>query len=173
MAIAIEERFVVEAPVEQVWAYFEDLPRVVPCLPGAELVRVVDDSTYEGKVGLRVGPVRAQFLGTVHIESVDPEARTMALVARGTQQGAAGRAEAQVAFQLQPASEGSTEVTVNADVSISGKLAQLGGGMIQSVSRQLFRKFADCVREEILVGNAGSGDGSQTEPKGGVRATNE
>lgn len=149
MAITVKEQFEVDVPVEEAWAYFEDPPRVVPCLPGAELDKVVDDNTYQGKIGLQVGPVRAQFDGTVHIEEKDPEAHKMTLVARGTQQGAAGRAEAHVDFKLVSSGESTTEVTVEAEVSISGRLAQLGGGMFQTVSRQLFRKFADCVHEEI------------------------
>lgn len=150
MAIPIEERFEVAAPLEQVWGYFQDPPQVVPCIPGAELVGVVDDTTYEGRVKVQVGPVRAQFLGTVAIEAIDAEAHTMTLAARGTQQGAAGRAEAEVRFACRALGDTDTEVSIKASVSIAGKLAQLGGGMIQSVARQIFRKFADCAQREIL-----------------------
>ena len=66
-----------------------------------------------------------------------------------------GRAEAQVGFGLQSLGETSTEVTIDANVSITGKLAQLGGGMIQTVSRQIFRKFADCVQKEFAAEGAG------------------
>lgn len=170
MAIPIEERFEVAAPIEQVWAYFSDPPQVVPCIPGAELVKAVDETTYEGTVGLQVGPVRAKFRGTVLIESMDADKRTMTLVARGTQQGAQGRAEAQVQFGLQSLDEQRTEVMVRADVSIAGKLAQMGGGMIQSVSRQIFRKFAECARSEILNEDVGAGDRSQKRKEGGVAA---
>jgi carbon monoxide dehydrogenase subunit G len=134
VAIPIEERFEVAAPIEQVWAYFQDPPQVVPCIPGAELVGSAEENTYEGKVSFQVA---------------------MSLIARGMQQGAPGRAEAQVQFELQPLGDTSTEVSIKADISIAGKLAQLGGGMIQSVSRQIFRKFADCARQEILGSKPG------------------
>jgi carbon monoxide dehydrogenase subunit G len=168
VAIPIEERFEVAAPIEQVWDYFKDPPQVVPCIPGAELIKAVDETTYEGAVGLQVGPVRAKFRGTVIIENVDAEKRTMALVARGTQQGAQGRAEAQVQFGLQSLDEQRTEVIVKADVSIAGKLAQMGGGMIQNVSRQIFRKFAECARNEILDNDASANDKGQKRKEGGV-----
>jgi carbon monoxide dehydrogenase subunit G len=155
VAIPIEERFEVAAPIEQVWAYFQDPPQVVPCIPGAELVGSAEENTYEGKVSFQVGPVRAQFKGEVRIESIDAQTHTMSLIARGMQQGAPGRAEAQVQFELQPLGDTSTEVSIKADISIAGKLAQLGGGMIQSVSRQIFRKFADCARQEILGSKPG------------------
>lgn len=154
MAISVKERFEVTAPIAEVWAYFDDPPQVVPCLPGAELVKAIDENTYEGRVSFQVGPVRAQFAGTVKIENRDPAQHAITLAAKGTQQGAIGRAEAQVSFGLQAVDETLTEVTIDADVSITGKLAQLGGGMIQTVSRQIFRKFADCVQKEFVAAGA-------------------
>lgn len=151
MAIPIEDSFEVGAPIQRVWEYFSDPPRVVPCIPGAELLTVVDANTYEGRVSVQVGPIRAQFDGTVTIRELDAERHSMTLSARGMQKGAAGRAEATVNFSLESEGASATRVRIRAEVSIVGKLAQLGGGMIQTVSRQLFRKFADCARREILA----------------------
>jgi carbon monoxide dehydrogenase subunit G len=152
VAIPIEDSFEVEAPIERVWAYFSDPPQVVPCIPGAELSEVLDGNSYAGRVSLQVGPIRAQFDGTVNIRELDAERHSMTLSARGMQQGAAGRAEATLNFGLEPWGAATTRVHIRAEVSIVGKLAQLGGGMIQTVSRQLFRKFADCARQQILAG---------------------
>jgi len=151
VAIPIEESFEVGAPIERVWEYFSDPPRVVPCIPGAELTGVVDANTYEGRVSVQVGPIRAQFAGTVNIRELDAARHSMTLSARGLQKGAAGRAEATVNFALESEGASATRVSIRAEVSLVGKLAQLGGGMIQTVSRQLFRKFADCARSEILA----------------------
>lgn len=153
--IPIEESFEVAAPIGRVWEYFRDPPRVVPCIPGAELTAVVDANTYEGRVSVQVGPIRAQFAGTVNILELDDERFRMTLSARGLQQGAVGRAEAKVRFGLESVDDGTTRVGIRAEVSIAGKLAQLGGGMIQTVSRQLFRKFADCARREIMAEGSG------------------
>ena len=73
-------------------------------------------------------------------------------------------------FGLQSLDEQRTEVVVKADVSIAGKLAQMGGGMIQNVSRQIFRKFAECARKEILDNDASTSDRGQKRKEGGVAA---
>ena len=150
MAIPIEESFEVAAPIEQVWSYFQDPPQVVPCIPGAELVGVMGDNAYEGIMKFQLGPVRAQFKGTITIDEIDPQAHVMTLTARGIQLGAVGQAEAQVRFACLSLGDSSSEIGIEASVSIAGKLAQLGGGMIQSVARQLFRDFAVCAQQEIL-----------------------
>ena len=135
--------------MERVWDYFQDLPRVARCLPGAELTQVVDEQTYEGRVRFRVGPVSAQFQGTVVVERMDPAARTAEMVARGDQQGAPGRAEARLTFSLQPVGEARTEVHYRAQVTIAGALARVGGGVFQTVAKQLMHKFAACVQIEL------------------------
>jgi carbon monoxide dehydrogenase subunit G len=150
VAIPIEESFQVAAPIEQVWSYFQDPPQVVPCIPGAELVGVLGEKAYEGIMKFQLGPVRAQFKGTITIDEIDAQAHRMALTAHGIQLGAVGQAEAQVQFTCLSLNEQCTEIGIEANVSIAGKLAQLGGGMIQSVARQLFREFAECAQHEIL-----------------------
>jgi carbon monoxide dehydrogenase subunit G len=150
VAIPIEESFEVAAPIEQVWSYFQDPPQVVPCIPGAELMGVLDEKSYEGIMKFQLGPVRAQFKGTITIDEIDPQAHVMTLTACGIQLGAVGQAEAQVQFSCLSLGENRSEIGIKANVSIAGKLAQLGGGMIQSVARQLFRQFAECAQLEIL-----------------------
>ena len=147
--IPIEERFEVIAPVERVWDYFSNPSQVVPCLPGAELLDVVDAMNYKGQVQIRVGQITAQYQGTVVVEKMDQQNWSMTLVARGDQKGNAGRAEARIDFSLSPLAKGGTQVVVRAEVSIAGRLAQLGSGMIQIVSKQLFRKFVECVQNEM------------------------
>ena len=150
MAIPIDLQFEIDAPIELVWAYFRDPPRVAPCLPGAELTRVVDEKNYEEKVRVRVGPVVAQYAGRLIIERLDSTAHVGEMVAQGDQQGATGRARARIRYQLVPLAEARTEIVLHAEVSIAGRLARLGGGMIQGVARQLLRKFAECAERDIL-----------------------
>ncbi len=150
MAIPIDLQFEIDAPIELVWAYFRDPPRVAPCLPGAELTRILDEKTYEGKVRVQVGPVVAQYAGKLIIERLDSTAYVGEMAAHGDQQGATGRAQARIRYQLRPVAEDRTEIILHAEVSIAGRLARLGGGMIQAVSRQLLRKFAECAERDIL-----------------------
>lgn len=165
MAIQIEERFEVEAPAEHVWAYFSDPARVVPCLPGAELTEVVDETTYRGRVRVQVGPVVAQYEGTARIQQMDREAGVIEMVARGRQVGQAGGAEGRMVARLTARDSGRTEVLVTSEVSISGRLAQFGRGLIADVSRQLFAQFSECARREILAAGP-----ARPEPSGEAAA---
>jgi carbon monoxide dehydrogenase subunit G len=72
------------------------------------------------------------------------------MVAHGDQQGTTGRAHARIRYHLRPLAEARTEIILHAEVSIAGRLARLGGGMIQAVARQLLRKFAECAERDIL-----------------------
>ena len=150
MAILIDVRSEINAPVDRVWSYFQDPPRVAPCLPGAELTRVLDEKTYEGRARIQVGPVVAQYKGKMVIERMDTTDHVVEMLAHGDQQGASGRARARLRVNLRSLDESCTEVILHAEVSIAGRLAQLGGGMIQAVARQLFRKFIECVERDIL-----------------------
>ncbi len=146
----VAHTFEVAAPIGEVWAYFADPPQVLPCLPGAELVEQMDDRTYRGRLVLQLGPIRAQFLGTAEILEVDADHYRMTVRAAGDQQGAPGRAQADIRFSLQAGAPETTEVRIEAAVSITGKLAQVGGGMIQSVSRFIFERFSKCVRKTLV-----------------------
>lgn len=150
MALQVEHRFPVESPIDTVWAYFSDPPAVVPCLPGAELVEILEERRYLGVVGLRIGQIAVQFKGTAEIAEVDSASHRMTVTVAGDQQGMVGRAEASIQFALIPLNETSTEVHIVADVGISGKLAQVGGGMIQSVAKFMFERFAQCVQKAVV-----------------------
>ncbi len=111
----------------------------------------MDYNRYRGRVRIRVGPVVAQYVGFVHIEQVDPQEHVMIVHARGDQQGAVGRAEVRISVSLSTLAELRTQVNINSELAVAGRLAQFGSGMIQTVSKQLFRKFAECVQNEMVA----------------------
>ena len=90
-AMLIENKFEVAAPVDEVWKYITDVPRLAPCLPGAELTEVVGDGTYKGKVTTKMGPVSLRFAGTAQIVEQDEAARRMVLNASGSEEKGKGR----------------------------------------------------------------------------------
>ena len=96
-----------------------------------------------------MGPVAAQFHGKAEILEIDPDQHVMRVRVGGDQQGAPGRAEADILFSVSRIDDTKTEVRIVAGVGISGKLAQVGGGMIQSVSKFMFNQFAKCVIKTI------------------------
>lgn len=151
MGQPVEHSFEIAAPIDRVWDYFSNPPQVVPCMAGAELVEVLDERTYRGRVGLRLGQFRAQFEGQVHLQEVDPEQKCITLVATGDQVGAVGHAQADIRFSLQELGAQLTQVQIVGDVNIAGRLAQAGGGMIQTVTKFMFDRFSKCVVEQLKV----------------------
>jgi uncharacterized protein len=144
----IENEFTVPAPVDHVWAFLLDVERVAPCMPGAELTDVVDDTTWKGKVHMKLGPVSLAFSGTVTMQDRDDEAHRVVLAAKGMEQRGKGAANASVTSWLEPA-EDATTVKMKADIHLTGTVAQLSRGLLPEVSRKLTTQFADCLHQSM------------------------
>lgn len=149
MGFRIEETFRVEAPLDRVWRYIIDPHRVVRCLPGAELTGEEAERTYLGRVKVKVGPVTASYSGRAQLADVDEASHSVRLTGDGRETGGAGSARLVMTSRVIALPGGATEIRVEADVDIAGKIVQFGRGMIEGVSKQLFRQFADCVRAEL------------------------
>ncbi|MFQ5743704.1 MAG: SRPBCC family protein [Acidobacteriota bacterium] len=149
MGIRIEQAFTVKAPAEEVWAYLMDPRRVAGALPGAEIIEEVDGRTFKGKITVKVGPVSAKFGGLVRFEEIDEEARTATLVASGRGLRGVGNAEMRMQGRVSDAGGGETAVKMSSEVTITGLLAQFGRGMIDEVSQQMMKRFAEALRADL------------------------
>jgi len=152
----IEERFAVRAPAAAVWAYLIDPRRVVGCLPGAELTEVVDERTFHGNVKVRVGPVTVSYRGRVNLVQIDEAGRSVRMTGEGRETTGAGSAKMSMESRLRELPGGETEVVVTSEVEVVGRLVQLGRGMIEQVSHQIFEQFATCVRTTLEAEAAGA-----------------
>jgi len=163
MAIRIEERFTVAAPVEPVWEYLVDPRRVVTCLPGAELAEVVDERTFHGNVKVKVGAVTVSYKGLVRIADLDAGAHRVKMTGEGRESAGAGSARMTMESRVSALPDGGSEVVVQADVDVVGRIVQLGRGMIEQVSHQLFQQFAACVRATLEAEDRARGASSPEE----------
>jgi carbon monoxide dehydrogenase subunit G len=163
MAIRIEERFRVAAPVEAVWAYLVDPRRVVTCLPGAALTEVVDERTFLGTVKVKVGTVTVSYKGRVRLVEVDAAAHRVRMEGEGRESTGAGSAKMRMESTVAGAG-GGAEVVVVSDVDVVGRIVQLGRGMIEQVSHQLFQQFAACVRATLEGEAAARAGGASAAP---------
>lgn len=143
MAITLQERFEVAAPVETVWAFVMDARTVASCLPGAQLEGAEDERTYLGNIKVRVGAITTSYKGRVRFTGVDEAARAVEMSAEGRETGG-GTARGVMASRVRALADGRTEVTVDASLEITGRIAQMGRGMIEGVSKQLFQQFVAC-----------------------------
>jgi uncharacterized protein len=147
----LENSFEVPAAPEQAWELLLDVPRVVPCMPGAELTEVVDDSNWKAKMSVKLGPISLTFATDVARQEVDEPARRVVLAAKGRELRGRGQARATVESSL-AASNGGTRVDIVTDLSLSGPAAQYGRGLVADVSSQLVGRFADCLRAQLEAG---------------------
>jgi carbon monoxide dehydrogenase subunit G len=144
----LEHSFTVPAPIEQAWATFNDLERVVPCFPGATLSSF-DSDEFVGSVKVKLGPVSLQYNGTGTFVERDPATHHAVVEAKGKDRRGNGTATARVTAQLTAAGESETAVTVETDLTVTGRPAQFGRGLIQEVSDKLLGQFVDCLTKEL------------------------
>ena len=158
MAIDIRETFEVTAPVETVWKFVMDPAKVVSCMPGAQLDETVDERNFLGRVKVKVGAVTSGYKGKVRFTEVDESSHTVRMLAEGREPGG-GTAKGTVSSILGALPDGRTKVVVEANIDLTGRIMQVGRGMIQGVSSQLFQQFAANVKQQ-LEASAAAADGA-------------
>lgn len=162
MAIEIEETFEVAAPIDAVWRFLMDPHQIVTCMPGAELEEVVDERTFRGVVKVKVGAITARYRGRIHLDEVDEAAHRVRMAAEGRETGG-GTAQGSVTAHLDALAGGGTRVATAASIDVTGRVMQMGRGMIQGVSRQLFLEFVKSTRQR-LEAPAGAGAPAESTP---------
>src|SRR6476659_86501 len=137
-----DNSFEVPLPPAEAWKVLLDIKRVAPCMPGAELTEVLDQNSYKGKIGVRLGPVALTFAGVVKFEQIDAATHTARVAAQG--------ADATSVFRLEPAGGGS-KVLVHTDLALSGAVAQYGRGVgiIQATAAQIMNQFAARLKDKL------------------------
>ncbi|HZC73252.1 MAG TPA: SRPBCC family protein [Jatrophihabitans sp.] len=146
----IKSSFDVAQPLDKVWTFFDDIPQVAACLPGAELTDDLGDDTFRGTVGIRMGPVKLSFAGTARIKERDDAAHRIVVDANGADAKGRGQASMGVTAVL-VAVAGGTRVDVAQDLQLSGAAAQYGRGMITDVSAVLMNDFAGNLQSRIAA----------------------
>lgn len=144
----IKNDFEVAEPVEKVWQFFDNIPQVAACLPGAELTEDLGDEKYKGRVAVRMGPVRLSFAGTADITERDNAGKRIVVHASGADEKGRGQASMIVTATLARAGRG-TRVDVSQDLQLSGAAAQYGRGMISDVTSVLMNDFSKNMQDRI------------------------
>lgn len=139
----LEHTFTVPAPLDTVWRALLDPQRVAPCFPGATLTSV-DGDQFAGTVKVKLGAIALEYRGSGRFTETDNAAHRTVIKASGTASGGQGTASATVRASLAEGSAGTT-VTVSTDLTVTGKPAQFGRGMIEDVSAKMLSQFADCL----------------------------
>lgn len=145
-----ENSFDVPLPPAEAWKVLLDVPRIAPCLPGAELTETLGPDKYKGRAGVKIGPVNLFFAGEAEIVERDNAALKAKLKGRGNDTKGRGQASAVVDFALVPAGTG-TRVNVVTDLNMTGMVAQYGraSGLMKEIAGAILTQFADNLRKEI------------------------
>lgn len=148
----IANTFRVELPVAEAWRTLLDVPGIVTCMPGAELLAVEDERTFRGQVKVKLGPIAVAFQGLAKITEIDEAARQVRVNAKGTEMKGRGSAHADVQFRITPDGSAS-RVDVATDVNLAGSVAQYGRaqGIIADVAQIIVDQFAENLRQRIAA----------------------
>src|SRR5215471_7544426 len=171
MIMKLDNEFTVGVPIGEAWEVLTDLEMIAPCMPGAQLTGV-NDGVYTGKVKIKVGPVTAEYSGTARFAEKDQQSYRAVIDARGRDSRGNGNATAVISAQLLPVGE-STRVTVSTDLTIAGRIAQFGSGMIKEVSAKLLGQFVQCLEQRlgdgaVAASTVGGGPVTSEEGRGPV-----
>jgi carbon monoxide dehydrogenase subunit G len=168
--VRLENSFEVAAPPEQAWALLIDVPRIIPCMPGAKLDETVDEANWKATMAVKLGPISLSFKTDVKREEADEAARHAKLSAKAREARGRGNASATIESSLTP-QDGGTRVDIVTDLQLTGAVAQYGRGLAQDVSSQLVTQFADCLRAQLAASpqEAVAAVEEQSRPVGGLR----
>jgi uncharacterized protein len=143
-----EDRFTVRAPVEKVWAFLRDPGQVGGCIPGAESIEVIDDRHYHVVAGARVSFLSVSFAMKVTVTEIEEPVRLVS-IGEGMDAKIKERVKLGAALTLEPRGPAATDVAYRIDLTIFGKLAALGFGVIKGKAGQMAADFAACIRERL------------------------
>lgn len=145
----LHHEFTVPVPVDEAWQTLLDIERVAPCMPGAT-VEAFDGKTVNGSVKVKVGPITVTYRGTAVFEEQDGTAHRMVLVATGRETRGQGTARATVTGSLAER-DGGTSVSVRTELTVTGRPAQFGRGVMAEVGDRLVGQFAACLSQRLTA----------------------
>jgi|tagenome__1003787_1003787.scaffolds.fasta_scaffold19651789_2 carbon monoxide dehydrogenase subunit G len=151
MGIVIENEFSVDAAPDDVYTLLVDVERVAPCIPGAEVLGRRDDGIYDAKATVKLGPMALTYKGTAEITEADPAARRAVLRAKGADQKGQGTAQALMTMVVTPEGSGS-HVAMSSDILVSGRVAQMGRGIMQDVAGRMIGEMARALEATLKTG---------------------
>jgi uncharacterized protein len=146
----LRNEFPVAAPADRTWQALLDVGRVARCLPGASLAADGDGGAYRGSLSVRLGPVTAEYRGTVRLVDADDDARVATFRAEGREARGHGTSAATITNRVE-ATDGGSRVVVETDMAVTGRAAQLGRGMMEEVAGRVLAEFARRLERDLAA----------------------
>lgn len=152
----IEQVFVLHAPRDETAAFFVDVDRVGRCVPGVADVEEVQPGSYRAVLGVTLGPIRAAFQGTMELDDSEAPERLRA-TGEGRDRATGSMAKVSFTADLTEETPGQTTVTAVADVTLRGRMAQFGTGVMRAAAGELVQEFARCANAALAQGPPAEG----------------
>ena len=153
MGIVIENDFDVAATPDDTYALMTDVERVAPCIPGATITGQREDGGYDALVTMKMGPMSLTYKGVIEIVEQDDAAKTAVMRAKATEAKGQGTAQATLTMNISDAGDGKTNVKVGSDILVTGRVAQMGRGIMTDVAGKMIGEMAKAM-EATLVASA-------------------
>lgn len=156
MAIELQETFVVLTPIDRVWQFMLNPENVAACMPGASLTELIDDKKFVGTVKIKIGAITAKYSGTITYTTADEAEHVVVMLVEAKEKGG-GTVSGTITTKLKALSPGETEVNCDSSVDMTGRIVQVGRGMIEGVAGQIIGKFVKNVKTLLEVEPAPAG----------------
>jgi len=160
----ISQTIEVDQPIDAVWKFFDDVPQVAACIPGADLTNKIAEDHYEGDVVISAGPVKLEFAGAAKVTSRDNAKKVITIEASGADRKGRGEAQALLTAALSAAGAG-TQIKISLDLTISGAAAQFGRGLVSDVTAVLVGQTATSMKARMKAISMGLDPNSVGGPK--------
>ena len=135
---------------EPLWEFLMDVPKVAQSLPGVESVSKIDDTTYDGALKVRVGPIALNLLGKIIVEEQDKENWRATLRAEANDRRAAGAVKGKTTMMLKALDSNQTELVVETDVNILGKIGEFGQPIIRKKADSMLKEFVENIKKQLI-----------------------
>ena len=152
MGIVIENDFDVAATPDDTYALMTDVERVAPCIPGATITGKRDDGGFDALVTMKMGPMSLTYKGVIEIVEQDDAAKTAVMRAKATEAKGQGTAQATLTMDISDAGGGKTNVKVGSDILVTGRVAQMGRGIMTDVAGKMIGEMAKAMEATLVAG---------------------
>lgn len=164
----LTNEFIVPSRPDVAWQYLIDVPRVISCIPGAELIEEVSDEVCRANMRVKLGPISLQFALEINRTAMDGTNHHVRFAVSARELRGRGSAQARVESILTPIEDGA-RVVVSTDVTLRGAVAQYGGGVVEDVSAEITRDFSDCLAARMNRSPAAADSAELVAPIEGLR----
>jgi hypothetical protein len=166
MKVQIDKTYPMPCSAEVAWEFLQNVEAVAACMPGAKITERADGDRYKGTVTVKVGPATMSFRGEVEMKDVDPAARSLRLLGKGTDSTGSSGASMNLAARIEAAEGAQCNLVGSSEVSMSGKAAAFGGRMMNTVADQILKQFADNFASQVR-----SLEGQRAAPAGATNCS--